>query len=783
MSNVDFALRSQRIRLRFNALVVASVFAGMVIAAALVAPRAFPIRAEQLGRGAQSMEFLDRSGLALGTLLSRDQEHTLAVPLSRVSPQFIRAMLAAEDARFYSHGAVDARSIARAMGQLIRHRHVVSGASTIEMQLARLLRPVRSTIAGKLYEMWIAQRLEAGMSKDEILEAYVNRAPMGGNVYGVEAAARSYLGVSAADLDLAQASLLAAIPNDPERLNPYENSPALKLRQAYVLERMVADRYITQAQADRARAENVSLEPRSQGIVAAPHLLFWLADRLPARATRVRTTIDRPLQQFVEEQVRQVIGRLQSRSVHQAAVLVIDNHSGEVLAYAGSADYFSGRYQGRNDGVQALRQPGSALKPFLYELALESRAIKPNSILADVPTRYAIPGGLLYSPSDYNGSFQGPVRVRIALADSLNVPAVRVLAQTGVPAFLNRLHELGFAHLDKPADYYGLGLTLGAGEVSLWELTRAYATMARGGAQTELRATLDGAMPDGAIRASESPVAMRTVGDLTAWSLVTDIIADPHARAKAFGFGSVLDTPFGAAVKTGTSSDFRDTWTVGFTRDYTVGVWVGNFNGEPMRQVSGVTGAAPLWSRIIMHLHERADPAPFDPPQGLVARPICADSGLRPTPACRSVVQEYLYPEDLTAYEKSSDTFAQSREYDEWRALAHPVAGNAGEFRILFPQTGDVFVRKPDDRRQAIPLPPQLLEFEALAPRSVRVLWRLNGRVLMSDGSAKYFWPLHPGRWGLEASIGTKTDRVTFDVLAAGNSAKRLGFSVAPQGR
>ena len=731
-------------------------------------PHLAPIRASQLVQERQAITFFDRNGLALGTLLTRDQEHTASVPLRQISPYFLQALIAAEDARYYSHGAIDLRSVARALLQLLRHRRIVSGASTIEMQLARMVHPVHASLLGKLYEMWTAARLEAGMDKRQILEAYVNRLPMGGNIYGVEAAARTYFGVPAAELDLAQASLLASLPNDPARLSPYHYWAALKDRQSYVLERMVAQGNITQARADRAFAASVALAPRDRGIRAAPHLLFWMADRLPRGTTRVRTTIDRPLQEFVEEQISQIIGQLASRNVHQAAVLVVDNRSGDVLAYAGSADYFSERFFGRNDGVQALRQPGSALKPFLYEFGLETRAIRPNTILADVPVHYAIPGGLLYSPSDYNGSFQGPVRVRVALADSLNVPAVRVLSTVGVPAFLDRLHALGFAHLTKPPEYYGLGLTLGAGEVSLWELTHAYVTAARGGDAIDLQTVADVA-----------PKKSAALGDATGWALVTNILSDSHARARAFGVGSVLDVPFDAAVKTGTSTDFRDTWTVGYSRDYTVGVWVGNFDGQPMRQISGVTGAAPLWNRIIMHLHEQAEPAPFDAPQRLAVRPICATTGWKPTADCSSVVAEYFYPEDLADYQREPVAIATARDYDEWRADQGLGAARASDFRILVPHRGDLYEVLPADRSSAVATLPQLLEFLASAMRGHPVRWTLNGRTLATTTAGQYFWPLRRGSWTLQATSNGRTDRVTFDVIFHAERSTRRGFSVA----
>jgi len=597
-------------------------------------PYLAPIHTKDLIQDRQAIEFSDRNGLPLGTLLSRNQEHTAVVPLNEVSPHFKNAIIAAEDKGFYQHGALDIKAIARAFQQAIQAKRIVSGASTITMQLARMIDPVPRTFRGKIQEIWLSWRLAAGMTKNEILSAYINRLPMGGNIYGVEAAARVYFGIPASDLNLAQATLLAALPNDPTNLNPYHNLPALKRRQIYVLNRMVKEGYITSVNSDRAYSEEIALQPRKQGILAAPHFLFWVVNELDkenlkvTNPSHIRTTIDRPLQQFVEAQVQEVVRILAPNNVHHAAALVINNHTGEVLAYVGSPNYFNEAEIGRNDGVQALRQPGSTLKPFLYELALENRIIHPNTVLADVPTHYAIPGAKLYSPQDYNETFQGPVRVRIALANSLNIPAVRVLEKVGVPTFLERLHQLGFSHLNHPPQYYGLGLTLGSGEVSLWELARSYVTMARQGDAIPFVTTFyHPPIPNPSSNSSiQNPKSK--IQNSTEWALITDMLSDAHARAKGFGVESVLALPFPAAVKTGTSSNFRDTWTVGFTRDYTVATWVGNFDGDRMAKVSGVMGAAPLWNRIMLHLHEDGEPAAFSPPKGLVQNlfvqfPVC----------------------------------------------------------------------------------------------------------------------------------------------------------------
>jgi penicillin-binding protein 1C len=700
-------LRRRKIA-QLSARLLVSLVALFVILRSL--PYLVPIHASDIAQDQTALEFVDRQGLPLGTILTRDQEHTAVVPLDRVAPNFVNAIIAAEDKRFYQHGALDLRAIARATITAIEARRIISGASTITMQLARLLsdHPDRN-LTSKLKEIWLSWRLVAGMSKTEILQAYVNRLPMGGNVYGVEAAARLYFDLPASELNLAQASILASLPNDPVRLDPYAElvqgkaqlGDRLKQRQRYVLDRMVADGYIDAELADRVAREQVVFQPLDQqGIIAAPHFLFWLSDRLPPNPVMpIRTTIDRNLQQFIEAQIQQIVTELAHKNVSHAAAVAIDNHTGEVLAYAGSTDYFAQARKGRNDGVQALRQPGSTLKPFLYQLALEKRQILPNTILADVPAYYAIPGAKLYNPIDYSGNFKGPVRVRSALANSLNIPAVRVLEKVGVANFLHRLQQLGFENLDAPPEYYGLGLSLGSGEVSLWQLAGAYVTMARLGQPIALSGVMTTSrnsrnysndpghrsnsnlshLTDASAKRSPRQNSNSTTAnpeqsspseinnsqlanlskDRDTWALIIDMLSDRHARASSFGTNSALDLPFPAAVKTGTSSNFRDTWTVGFSRDYTVATWVGNFNGEPMQHISGVSGAAPLWQRIMMHLYESGgyQAQPFQPPIEMVKKPICAISGAKPSPPCPVVVQEYFYPETLAAYETNADPF------------------------------------------------------------------------------------------------------------------------------
>ncbi len=726
-----------------------------VLAAAAVGTlwqHVFALRLDEPGSSPSAVVFTDRNGLPLGTLLPTNREDRAPVPWAEVSPHFIAAIVAAEDHRFFDHRGVDGLAAARAIRDAALTGSLRSGASTITMQVARLRYHIPSTWHGKLREAWLALRLEAGNSKQRILAAYINDMPMGGNIRGVQAASLRYFGTPAADLDLAQATLLAAIPNDPTRLNPRRNLPALRMRQAYVLHRMALAGAISSGDENTARREPLTILPPAQSVMWAPHFLEWLAPQLDGRTAVVQTTIDRPLQDFVQTEIRVVLAQLASRNVHDAAALVVDNATGGVLAYAGSPDFAESR-SGQNDGVQALRQPGSALKPFMYELALERGAIAPNTILADVPTTYAVGAGQLYQPADYSNSYAGPVRVRAALANSLNVPAVRVLSRVGVEHFLHRLRELGFLHLRHQAGYYGLGLTLGGGEVSLWELVQGYLAMARAGRMLPLRVRKD--------RGVESSAE---VGSGNLWTLVTDMLSDSSARAASFGVGSILDLPFDAAVKTGTSSDFRDTWTVGFSSRYTVGVWVGNFNGQPMRHVSGVSGAGPLWNRIMLHLHEARDPERFRAPEGMVRRSICATTGWKPAHDCLARVEEYLYAGQLGEYERPHRV-TLSREYDEWLAAQGGAARSPAQARILFPHDHDVFALNVAPAADLAVAAPQALLFTAQLAPNVPVRWTLNGAVLAVGAVSKIQWPLRTGHWHLALDGSGIHDALEFTVL------------------
>ncbi len=603
--------------------------------AAALASLAWPLPEAAERPAALTLRLTDRAGGLLRAV--RPHGRGRPVALAEVPATARRALVATEDRRFYRHLGVDLLALGRAAWANLRAGRIVSGGSTLTMQVARLLRgdAGRRSLGAKLAEAHLALRLELRWSKDAILAAWLNRAAFGNRTRGIEAAARLYFGKPARDLTDAEATFLVGLPQSPSRYDPFRHLARAKARQRRVLAALVRAGHRTPAAAARLAAVRLTVQP-PEAVFHAPHLTEYLLQREPelaaGRVRTVRTTLDGRLQRRVERLVRGHIHLLSDATVTNAAAVVLDNATGEVLAYVGSADFWDERHQGQNDGVRMRRQPGSALKPFTYARALRDGLVTPASILADVAVQVPEAGGA-FAPENYDRRYHGPVSVRTALACSYNVPAVRVARRLGAAALLETLHDAGFASLTRPPSHYGVGLTLGNGEVQLLELARAYAGLARGGTLPPVRFERHRvtARGDTLRPAPAAPTPMRTLTPALA-HLVTDILRDPAARAPAFGRGGPLELPFPAAAKTGTSKDFRDNWTVGFTPRHTVAVWAGNFDGTPMQRVSGVAGAGPLFHAILRDL---GSGGPFArPAHGLTSARVCPASGQRPGAFC-----------------------------------------------------------------------------------------------------------------------------------------------------
>ena len=599
----------------------------------------------------------DRHGVVLRELRAGDGARARWVPLEGLGDRIQRALLAAEDRRFARHPGVDPLAVLRALGQLARERRVVSGASTLTQQLARTLVPRPRTVGGKLAEMALALRIEASLSKREILEQYLNRVTFGPGLRGVEAASRFYFDKPTADLSLAEAAALAGMPRGPALYDPRRAAALVLRRRDRILDRMEDAGLASAGEVARAKAEPMVVAPKGSGL-GAPHLVQAVRSGAlgPGGAIEgagsITLTIDRGLQGELEVLAREAVRGLADRGVSAAAIVVLDNPTGELLGYVGSPDVEDAARLGHNDGVLALRQPGSTLKPFLYELAMERLRFTAATVLPDVALELPAPGGS-YAPRNYDGRFHGPVRLREALANSYNVPAVWTAAALGPDRVLERLRALGFASLDRAPSHYGAAVALGDGEVRLLDLAAAYATLARGGLHLPPRAVLEATGPGGAPVAVAPPPAPARLLDAARARVIVDVLADDKARVASFGEDSVLELPFPVAAKTGTSKGFRDNLAVGFTPEVTVAVWVGNFDGSPMNGVSGVSGAGPLFHGAMLAAARLRPPRPFDPPDpaALVDVEVCALSGMRPSAgaACPHRRRELVPRDDAAA--------------------------------------------------------------------------------------------------------------------------------------
>ncbi len=661
---------------------------------------------------------LDRHGEILDTQRVEFGVRRLAwTPLAGISPALLTAVVEGEDRRFWRHAGVDALGMAGALRDaLIDHR--VRGASTITMQLASLLESPRSphkaarSLMQKLHQVRLAMGLESHWSKQQILEAYLNLLQFRGELQGIRAASLVLAHKAPSGLSTAESMVFAALLPGPAA-----SPERVALRGCARLDAGAADATCAEVREAATRLLNKGGEV---GVAdrLAPHLAASLL-RQPGQ--RIRTTIDSSVQRLVRSALNRQLDSLGSQNVRDGAAIVVDNASGDVLAYVGSAGPDS--RAAAVDGVRAPRQAGSTLKPFLYELALERRYMTAASLLDDLPVNIDTVSGV-YIPQDYDHDYKGPVSVRTALGGSLNVPAVRTLMLVGVETLRDRLHALGYAGITEDGAYYGYSLALGSAEVTLWEQAQAYRTLALGGRFSSLRILADDPVPQ-----------QRSMLPADASFIVGDVLSDRAARAVTFGLGNSLATSYWSAVKTGTSKDMRDNWCVGYSSRYTVAVWVGNFEGDSMHDVSGVTGAAPAWREIMDGLHDDAGSVPPSVPSGVTAVQVRYSSSVEPPR------REWFL--NGTAPRGTIDS----------------VAHDARIARIANPVNAMVVAMDPDipADRQRIPITVQ-----GGAPDHVL---RLDGSAL-GPASATILWAPTPGahRLALEDQTGRVVDRILFTV-------------------
>ncbi len=636
------------------------------------------------------------------------------VALTDLSPKVVETIVRAEDKRFFEHAGVDWLALGDAAWDGIRGKP--RGASTLSMQVAAMLnadlklRGGRRTLGQKWDQIKAARDLEKTWSKRQILEAYLNLSTFRGEVQGVAAATQAIFRKHPNGLNESEALLLAALLRGPNA------QPPMVAKRACMLVRASNPKHAC-AGIETLAMDSLTPVPNIMPSVAlAPHVARQL---LSSAVREVRSTLDGGLQGYATEAARRTLRELSVQNVADAAVLVVDNASGEVLAYVGNA---AGNDRSRFvDGIRAARQAGSTLKPFLYELVLEKHLLTAASLLEDSPVNLVTPGGL-YVPQNYDKDFHGLVSVRNALSSSMNVPAVRVLTLLGPDAFVDRLRALGFDHVNRDGDYYGYSLALGSAEVTLWELVNAYRTLANAGRRSPLTFVLGAKLKGDKVLERAS-----------SW-IVTDILADPLARSLSFGLDTPLNPRYWAAVKTGTSKDMRDNWCVGLSARYTVGVWVGNFDGSSMWDVSGVTGAAPLWQDVMNYLHHTHTNGKPQPPPGVEQVAVIFEGDLEPTR------MEWF----LTG---TAETYIATKPRSAQRA------------RIVYPAPGQIIAVDPD-----IPEDQQRVLFQASA-QVAGGAWRLDEQVF-GDGSDILAWEPQVGRHvlSLHQADGNELDRVEFQV-------------------
>lgn len=567
------------------------------------------------------LSLYSRDGQLLHTYLNHNEQLLIPIKLENVHDNMISALVASEDERFYSHPGVDPLAIGRATVTNIRHGSIQSGASTITMQLARMLDPANRTFFNKFIESLRAIQIDRRWSKERIMEAYLNRLPFGGNVKGVETAARVYFDKVAGNLSIAESAYLAAIPKDPVRLNPLRHHERVLRKQVRVLKRMVEEGYISDSEYREARADTIK-PTRHPLPFETPHLTEHLRNR--GRTGHTETTVDLSFQHQIERIADDYVKGLENHNIHNLSVVVLDNETREVLAYLGSQDFHDDKHAGQVQGPYAIRSPGSTLKPFLYVRAFVDGHATPSTTLADVPTRYV---GL--APENYDREFRGRVTASRALKQSLNVPAVRLLNHYGLGSFKQFLEKIGFRHLEHEPDYYGLSLILGGVGVNLMELTNAYATLASGGIHRR-PSFVKRSKPDG-----------RPMYPRSGSYLVSHILKADESVFGAFPF----------AYKTGTSANHRDAWTVGWNPEITVGVWTGNFDGTHSKYLMGRRSALPLVKKIFRARYPDKSGPWYDRPPSVRKRTVCTVSGKVPNPTCPSQT-EGLYIRDRSSSEE-----------------------------------------------------------------------------------------------------------------------------------
>jgi penicillin-binding protein 1C len=634
-----------------------------------------PLRPIDLARP-NEIELTDRKGVFLRHIPASDGTRSDPVTSDEIPLMVIDAFIAAEDKRFLSHGGYDPLALVRSFISNVKALKVVSGASTITQQLVRISYPRKRTVFNKILEIFSAVKAEHLLTKEEILRHYLNRVPMGKNIHGVSLACRQYFDIPLSLISLEQSAFLAAIPQSPGRVRGASNKQkALFKRQRWILQRMLGLGFIEKESYDRALEQKIEIKtPRWPFL--APHFTEMVMKDFSGqvRDKAVTTTLDADFQRMVEKIVSSRVEYLSDNNCTQMAVVIIENQNAAVRAFVGSKGLRMGDY-GWNDGALTYRSAGSALKPFAYACAIE-RGIDAAVSLRDIRRTYSTPLSD-YRPLNFSRDEHGPVLMRQALGASLNLPAIDLLMRLGVDVFFSNLKDLGFNPIIDNSEHYGLGLVIGNMEVRLLDLCAAFATLARGGVYLKPRFYEDD---------NKALIQKRVYSEETSF-IITDMLADPSPRILAFGRPWYLNYKFPVAMKTGTSTSFRDCWMVAYTPEFTVGCWAGNFNGAPTKGLTGAHACGPLIHSIIENVFPQSGQKYFMKPPGVVEKDICSVSGCVPSSACPHFRKE-LFVESEVPFtvcqvhrDESPDLVFLSPEYATWTSKQR-TRGVLGRYRL-----------------------------------------------------------------------------------------------------
>lgn len=588
------------------------------------------------------IEILDRNGKRLYQIRDENYGEQAHLTYSELPEKVVKVLLATEDKNFFSHPGISARGIGRAMWQNFTSGEIISGGSTLTQQLVRIgIKPEKRSYLYKIKEMLLALKLDQRFTKEEIIEHYLNRVYFGHQAYGIQAAAKTFFDKNVQELSLGETVFLIGLIQSPESYNPFYKLELAEKRKGVVVGILERSGEFTANEMEEIEETNIKLTS-SKTDIQAPHFVMWLTEilNLPDRQAgkkfaqekphSVKTTLDLDLQHEAEKIVERHLETLKDKNVTSAAAVVLEVQTGEILAMVGSADYFDLTHDGAVNVAVAERQPGSALKPFTYALALKQGDTAATTI-ADIETQFFTQDGNPYVPRNYDYGYHGLVRYREALANSYNIAAVRVLEKVGVDSLLQLLKKVGISTLDLPPEHYGLALTLGSGEVKLLELAQAYGMFAKGGVTMNLTPFLE----------EPAPAGERVLDEKASW-LITDILDEDQARLEAFGEGGPLEFDFPVAAKTGTTRNSRDNWTMGYTPEVVVGVWVGNADNSPMINTSGVTGAGPIFHELMVAAQKGRPTRPFLKPEGIYQQTVCKLSGKKPTSLCPAHIEEWF---------------------------------------------------------------------------------------------------------------------------------------------